>query len=62
MPSRLPPIPPASRRKIGSHPKISDDASVRPAEPRHNAVEEGETGNIKRNTTNKSFFRGRQLG
>jgi len=62
MPSRLPPIPPSSRRKIGSHPKISKDASVRPAEPHHNSAEGGETANIKQNTTNKGFFRGRQLG
>ncbi len=62
MPSRLPPIPPASRRKIGSDPKISKDTSMRPAEPHHNVAEEGETANIKQNTTNKGFFRGRRLG
>ena len=27
-----------------------------------NAAEEGETANIKQNTTNKGFFRGRRLG
>jgi hypothetical protein len=28
----------------------------------HNAAEEGETANIKQNTTNKGFFRGRRFG
>ena len=27
-----------------------------------NPAEEGETANIKQNTTNKGFFRGRRLG
>ena len=27
-----------------------------------NAAEEGETANIRQNTTNKGFFRGRRLG
>ncbi len=35
---------------------------MRPAEPHHNAAEEGETANIKQNATNKGFFSGRQLG
>ena len=27
-----------------------------------NAAEEGDTANIKQNTTNKGYFRGRRLG
>jgi hypothetical protein len=62
MPSHMPPIPPANRRKKGSDPETPQDTSVRPPEQHHNAAEEGETANIKQNTTNKGFFRGRRLG
>jgi hypothetical protein len=60
--SHMPPVPPANRSKKGrgSDPKMSKDTSV--PEHHHNAAEEGETANIKQNTTNKGFFRGRRLG
>jgi hypothetical protein len=58
----MPPIPPANRRRKGSDPEVLQDTSVRPTERHHNAAEEGDTANIKQNTTNKGFFRGRRLG
>ena len=62
--SHMPPVPPANRSKKGrgSDPKMSKDTSVKQPEHHHNAAEEGETANIKQNTTNKGFFRGRRLG
>jgi hypothetical protein len=72
MSSKMPPIPPANRSRKGSGnsskvDKLSDagvaeNRSVRQTEQRHNAAEEGETANIKQNTTNKGFFRGRRMG
>ena len=41
---------------------MSKDTSVKQPEHYHNAVEEGKTANIKQNTTNKGFFRGRRFG
>jgi hypothetical protein len=63
MSSHMPPIPPANRsKKAGNDPETSKDAAVKQPEHHHNAAEEGETGNIKQNTTNKGFFRGRRMG
>jgi hypothetical protein len=62
MSTHMPPIPPANRSKRGGDPKIPKDTSVTQPEHHHNAAEEGETANIKQNTTNEGFFRGRRLG
>jgi len=65
MSTHMPPIPPANRSKKGrtSDPEqdISKDKSVK-HEHHANAAEVGETANIKQNSTNKGFFRGRRLG
>jgi hypothetical protein len=63
MSSHMPPVPPANRNQKGgrSDPKVSQDKSVK-HEHHANSAEEGETANIKQNTTNKGFFRGRRLG
>jgi hypothetical protein len=60
--SHMPPIPPGNRTKKGpgSDPAASKDESRKQPEHHHNAAEEGETANIKQNTTNKGFFRGRR--
>jgi hypothetical protein len=63
MPSHMPPVPSANRSQKGGgrDPEVS---KVRPVKHEHhgNSAEEGETANIKQNTTNKGFFRGRRLG
>jgi len=63
MSSHKPPVPPANRSKkgLGSDPEVSKDKPVK-HEHHANAAEEGETANIKQNTTNKGFFRGRRMG
>ncbi len=63
MSSRMPPIPPANRstKGSGSDPDKTKDKAVK-HEHHANAAEEGETANIKQNTTNKGFFSGRREG
>ena len=62
MMSRMPPVPPGSRSNKGpaSRPNtLSKEKSLKD-EHHPNAAEEGETANIKQNTTNRGFFRGRR--
>jgi hypothetical protein len=58
MPAHMPPVPPASRHGE----KKSPNDKLGKHEHHANAAEKGETANIKQNTTNKGFFRGRRLG
>jgi hypothetical protein len=64
MTSRMPPVPRDNRSNKGpesrSNTTPSKDKSVK-HENHPNAAEEGETANIKQNTTNKGFFRGRRF-
>jgi hypothetical protein len=71
MSSNMPPIPPASRSNKGPHEsgkvdknssQLAEDKSVKLTEKHHNAAEEGDTANIKQNTQNKGFYRGRRMG
>jgi hypothetical protein len=62
MMDRMPPVPPGNRSNKGpaSRPNtVSKEKSLKD-EHHPNAAEEGETANIKQNTTNKGFFRGRR--
>ncbi len=63
MSSHMPPIPPANRSSKGSA-AASEKAKDIAVEHEHhaNAAEKGETANIKQNTTNKGFFKGRRQG
>jgi hypothetical protein len=42
--------------------EAAENKSVKLTEKHHNAAEEGDTANIKQNTTNKGFYRGRRMG
>ena len=53
-------MPPVNRSK--SNPETSKDKKLVKHEHHANAAEEGDTANIKQNTTNKGYFRGRRLG
>lgn len=60
--SHMPPVPPANRSQKGpgDTSEISkDEATPRGAEI--NTAEQGETANIRQNTTNKGFFQGRRV-
>ena len=72
MTSNMPPIPPGNRSNKGPkapkatdeqiNPKDTIDRSVKVFEKHHHTGEQGETANIKQNTTNKGFYRGRREG
>jgi hypothetical protein len=57
----MPPVPPANRSKKGTggdtQPSSAD--STKNPQPQ-NISEQGETANIKQNTTNKGYFHGRR--
>ncbi len=62
MTNRMPPIPPGNQSNKG--PKADAD-SVQDTSKGHNenknSAEQGETANIKQNTTNAGFFKGRRV-
>jgi hypothetical protein len=61
--SKMPPIPPANRSKIGtpSEREAAPKETLGKHEHHPNAAEKGATANIKQNTTNKGFFHGRRF-
>ena len=62
MPGHMPPIPPGNQSTKG--PKVNADADRdTSAKKSHdqNTAEQGETANIKQNTTNAGFFKGRRV-
>jgi hypothetical protein len=59
--NEMPPIPPANRshKGTGGEPEVKKDASS--AKKANNTAEQGDTANIKQNTTNAGFFKGRRV-
>jgi hypothetical protein len=60
--NEMPPVPPANR----SHKGTGDNTEVNKDGPKghediENSAEQGETANIKQNTTNAGFFKGRRV-
>jgi hypothetical protein len=53
-------VPPANRshKGIGDNAEVSKDTSKTKGEV--NTTEQGDTANIKQNTTNKGFYKGRR--
>jgi hypothetical protein len=64
MSSHMPPIPPGQRSNKGgkNEREVSKEKKLVKHEHHANAAEEGDTANIKQNTTNKGYFRGRRQG
>jgi hypothetical protein len=62
MSSHLPPVPPANRSKkgTGGDTTAAKADMVKHPEPQ-NIAEQGQTANIKQNTTNKGYFHGRRV-
>ena len=63
MGNHMPPIPPANRSTKGPvdhDPKVENDTTHKHDEVQNNS-EQGGTANIKQNTTNEGFFRGRRV-
>jgi hypothetical protein len=63
MTSHMPPIPPGNRSNKGPKPADADAARDTSVKEDHaqNAAEQGDTANIKQNTTNKGFYQGRRV-
>jgi len=62
MSSNMPPVPPGNRSKYGPKRKLKvlkNDKLVK-HEHHPNPSEEGDTANIKQNTTNEGYFHGRR--
>ena len=59
--NEMPPVPPANRnhKGAGDNAEVNKDASKTKAEV--NTAEQGDTANIKQNTTNAGFFKGRRV-
>jgi hypothetical protein len=57
----MPPVPPANRshKGIGDNTEVTKDTATRKTDL--NAAEQGDTANIKQNTTNAGFFKGRRV-
>jgi hypothetical protein len=57
----MPPVPAANRshKGTGDHSEVKKD--VEKVKGEVNAAEQGETANIKQNTTNAGFFKGRRV-
>ncbi len=57
----MPPIPPANRSQKGTGDEVQQtkDSATHKAEV--NTAEQGETANIRQNTTNAGFFKGRRV-
>jgi hypothetical protein len=62
MTKHMPPIPPDNRSNKGTGNDLGATAetSVKHSESQ-NTVEQGETANIRQNTTNKGYFHGRRM-
>lgn len=63
--SKAPPVPPANRTTKGpggpAHSDPDKDTSDKMQDHKHhNSGEQGQTANIKQNTTNAGFFKGRR--
>ena len=60
--SHMPPVPPANRshKGTGDHSETAANG-VSKTHADVNPLEQGDTANIKQNTTNKGFFKGRRV-
>ncbi len=61
--AKMPPMPPKNRSRKGPadvHPNVTQPPVVEDRK-HHNADEQGETANIKQNTTNQGYFHGRRV-
>lgn len=62
MSNHMPPVPPANRsnKGVSNDAKDVQDTSHKKTHT-ENTAEQGDTANIKQNTTNKGFFQGRRV-
>ncbi len=55
------PIANRSQKGPGDHQEVASDTTHRKPPDEENTSEQGDTANIKQNTTNKGYFRGRRM-
>ena len=58
---KMPPVPPANRSPKGAGDAREVDKDTSPKEREENYAEQGDTANIRENTTNEGYFRGRRV-
>jgi hypothetical protein len=59
--NEMPPVPPANRSHKGTGDTTEVSKDTPKAKGEVNAAEQGDTANIKQNTTNAGFFKGRRV-
>jgi hypothetical protein len=59
--SHMPPVPPANRSHKGTGDNFEAAHDTSKTHAVVNPLEQGDTANIKQNTTNKGFFKGRRV-
>lgn len=57
----MPPVPPANRSQKGPGDQSEIPSSEQVKQADVNPAEQGQTANIRQNTTNKGFFKGRRI-
>lgn len=59
--NEMPPVPPANRPRKGVEGKPENKKDASSEKAAENTAEQGETANIRQNTTNAGFFHGRRI-
>jgi hypothetical protein len=59
--NEMPPVPPANRSHKGTGDNAEVGKDISKAKREVNTAEQGDTANIKQNTTNAGFFKGRRV-
>jgi hypothetical protein len=60
--SKMPPIPPGNQSSKGPKLSAEDERDTSKGhQENQNSAEQGDTANIKQNTTNAGFFKGRRV-
>ena len=59
--NEMPPVPPANRSHKGTGDQSAVNKDAAKVKGEVNTSEQGETANIKQNTTNAGFFKGRRV-
>jgi hypothetical protein len=57
----MPPVPPANRSQKGTGDAVEVNKDTAASKAEINTAEQGETANIRQNTTNAGFFKGRRV-
>jgi hypothetical protein len=59
--NEMPPVPPANRSHKGTGDNVEMNRDTSKTKAEVNTAEQGDTANIKQNTTNAGFFKGRRV-